>query len=465
MKILLVHNYYGSSAPSGENKVFEAEKAMLEKYGHEVEVYTRHSDEIRSDGRVEHVDTCRKGFGRFRKLWGMIKGAMCTVGNPFAARAVARKCREFKPDVVHFHNTFPLISPLAVRAASKYAPVVMTLHNYRTACAAGVPTRDGKVCSLCLDKKCVWDGIKHRCYRGSLAATLPLAINIALYRRLLPKWVTKFIVLSEFQKRKMVEYGWPAEKIAVKGNFVKGLEGSGSLESSGGSESLESSTGTSTYQTSQTSQTFQTSQTQKKDQIVYVGRLSKEKGVETLINAFRILNGRLEHAERAELPNTSSNLHDLHVLHGQKTMKLVIVGDGVDRQELEKLAEELDVEFVGLKSAAEVRRLMAESKATVLPSEWWETFGLTVVESMLQGTPVVVSNLGALPDIVQDGRFGEVFEAGNVEACAEAIKRLLSRPDYDEMCASAKREANARYSEESNCARLMEIYESLKCAD
>ena len=212
MKILLVHNYYGSSAPSGENKVFEAEKAMLESYGHEVEVYTRHSDEIRGDGRVERVETCRlerellaaknakssKDVGRvggFRKLWGMIKGALCTIGNPFAARAVAKKCREFKPDVVHFHNTFPLISPLVVRAASKYAPVVMTLHNYRTACAAGVPTRDGRVCSLCLDKKCVWDGIKQRCYRGSLAATLPLAINIALYRRLLPKWVSRFIVL------------------------------------------------------------------------------------------------------------------------------------------------------------------------------------------------------------------------------------------------------------------------------
>ena len=239
MRILLVHNYYGSSAPSGENRVFEAEKAMLERHGHEVAVYTRHSDEIRGTGNGEQ--------GTVRKLWGMVKGAVCTVGNPFAARMVATKCRKFKPDVVHFHNTFPLISPLAVQAASKYAPVVMTLHNYRTACAAGVPTRDGKVCSLCLDKKCVWDGIKHRCYRGSLFATLPLAMNIALYRRLLPKWVSQFIVLSEFQKRKMVEYGWPKEKIEVKGNFV------------GRVECVE--------------------RVEKKDQIVYVGRLSKEKGL------------------------------------------------------------------------------------------------------------------------------------------------------------------------------------------
>ena len=140
VKILFVHNYYGSSAPSGENKVFEAEKAMLEKHGHEVAVYTRHSDEIRNGNVIA-------------RLLGKIKGALCTIGNPFAARAMARKCREFKPDIVHFHNTFPLISPLAVKSASKYAPVVMTLHNYRTACVSGVPTRDGKVCSLCLDKK------------------------------------------------------------------------------------------------------------------------------------------------------------------------------------------------------------------------------------------------------------------------------------------------------------------------
>ncbi len=272
MKILLVHNYYGSSAPSGENKVFEAEKAMLEKHGHEVEVYTRHSDEIRSEPR-NTLNTRKCGimgnskfrtfrvFCGFKKVWGFLKGAVCTVGNPFAARAVARKCRDFKPDVVHFHNTFPLISPLAVRAASKYAPVVMTLHNYRTACAAGVPTRDGKVCSLCLDKKCVWDGVRYRCYRGSLLATLPLAVNIAMYRKLLPRWVTRFIVLSEFQKRKMVEYGWEEGKIVVKGNFVGGT-----------TEYTENTEGG------------------KKGQIVYVGRLSKEKGVETLIKAFKIQN-------------------------------------------------------------------------------------------------------------------------------------------------------------------------------
>ena len=414
MRILLVHNYYGSSAPSGENKVFEAEKAMLEKHGHEVAAYTRHSDEIRNGNVIA-------------RLWGKIKGAMCTVGNPFAARAVAKLCREFKPDIVHFHNTFPLISPLAVRAASKYAPVVMTLHNYRTACAAGVPTRDGKVCSLCLDKRCVWDGMKHRCYRGSLLATLPLAMSIALYRKRLPRWVSRFIVLSEFQKRKMVDVGLPEEKIVVKGNFVGRVE--------------------------------HVERVEKKDQIVYVGRLSKEKGVETLISAFRLLCddcfSRTERKDRKESKVCAETDNHLRTM---RPLRLKIVGEGVDRIELEEKAKGLNVEFVGQKPSEEVRRIIAESKVLVSPSECWETFGLSAVEALSEGVPPIVSDVGALPDVVQDGRFGETFEAGHAESLAAAITRLLSRPDYDEICAAAKREAKDKYSEDANYRHLADIY-------
>ena len=394
MRILLIHNYYGSSAPSGENKVFEAEKAMLEKHGHEVAVYTRHSDEIRGTGNGEQ--------GTVRKLWGMVKGAICTVGNPFAARAVAKKCRAFKPDVIHFHNTFPLISPLAVRAASKYAPVVMTLHNYRTACAAGVPTRDGKVCSLCLDKKCVWDGIKHRCYRGSLLATLPLAINITVYRKMLSRWTRQFFVFSDFQRSRMVKYGFPYDRIAIKPNFI-----------SMGHCVEESHI--------------------KANQIVYVGRLSPEKGLSTLIEAWRLIGRSL-------------------------MCKLILIGDGDFRTDYEAAVTGLDVEFVGKQSNEVVRRMIAASKAVILPSECWEGMPITVLESFAEGTPCIVSNLGALPEMMKNSTLGEVFEAGNAEALAAAIKRLLARPDYEEMCAATKREAETKYSEAANYKRLMEIY-------
>ena len=389
MRILLVHNFYGSSAPSGENKVFEAEKAMLEKHGHVAAVYTRHSDEIRN-GNV------------LARLVGKIKGAMCTVGNPFAARAVARKCREFKPEVVHFHNTFPLISPLAVRAASKYAPVVMTLHNYRTACAAGVPTRGCKVCSLCLDKKCAWDGVKHRCYRGSLLATLPLAINITLYRKWLPRWVSRFLVFSEFQRERMVKYGLPNGSISIKPNFI-------ATENHGAKDCA------------------------RLNKIVYVGRLSPEKGISTLIKAWRLIGGSFK-------------------------CKLILIGDGDFRPDYEAMTAGLDVDFVGKQPNEVVRRTIAESKAVILPSECWEGMPITVLESFAEGTPCIVSNLGALPEMVKSGELGEVFKAGDPESCAAAIKRLISRPDYDDMCAAAKREAEMNYSEETNYKRLMEIY-------
>ena len=396
MKILLVHNYYGSSAPSGENKAFEAEKAMLEKHGHEVEVYTRHSDEIRGTGNWE--------WGTVRRILGMVKGALCTVGNPFAAMAVARKCREFKPDVVHFHNTFPLISPLAVRAASKYAPVVMTLHNYRTACAAGVPTRDGKVCSLCLDKKCVWDGVRHRCYRGSLLATLPLAVNIAMYRKRVWKWISKVIALTDFQRENLGRLGRLNDKIVVKPNFVIESESSVVVRKC------------------------------RSNSLLYVGRLSSEKGVMTMLKAWKSLSCET---------------------------RLLIVGDGDLRKECEDLEAGANVEFLGNCSNSEVRRLMRESLGVIISSECWEGLPITLLESLSEGTPLVVSNIGPLPRLIKENQFGEVFEFGNQESCALAIRRLLNRSDYDEMCVLAKREAESKYSEEANYKQLMKIYKTV----
>ena len=362
---------------------------MLEKHGHEVVACIRHSDEIRNGGVV-------------RRIFGKLKGALCTVGNPFAAKAVAKKCCEFKPDVVHFHNTFPLISPLAVKAASKYAPIVMTLHNYRIACAAGVPTRDGKTCSLCIDKRCVWDGIKNRCYRGSFLATLPLSINIALYRRWLPRWVRRFLVFSEFQRNKMREYGFPNDEMTIKPNSI-----------------------------SQDHPCHK--DIAKESQIVYVGRLSPEKGVHTLINAWRMLGDSIG-------------------------CRLVLIGDGDYRADYESLAEGLNIEFMGKQVNDTVRSEIAKSKALVLPSECWEGMPMTILESFAEGTPCVVSDLGALPEYIRSGELGEVFKAGNAEACAAAIKRILSRPDYDEMCTAVRREAEIKYSEDANYKRLMEIY-------
>lgn len=242
-RVLLVHNYYGSSAPSGENKVFDAERTMLARHDVMVEAFTRESDEIRGQG-----------------IWGAVKGALSTVGNPFSARSLAKRIVNFKPDVIHFHNTFPLISPLAVRAAHQSGcRVVVTLHNYRPFCAAGVPLRDGRVCSLCLDKRCARDALRYRCYRGSLLATIPLVMNIALYRNHLQKWADKFIVLSDFQRKELMSCGWPQEKIVIKGNFTEPYD------------------------------CAIVPAVARRDEVLYVGRLSREKGVFVLLEAWKRL--------------------------------------------------------------------------------------------------------------------------------------------------------------------------------
>ena len=305
MRVLLVHNYYGSSAPSGENVVVDAEKDALERNGIEVALFSRNSDDIRRHGWM-----------------GLLKGGISTIGNPFAAASLAKMIRKYHPDVVHFHNTFPLVSPLAIRAAHQSgAKVVMTVHNYRLFCAAGIPLRDGHACQECFDNGInVIPSLRHRCYRGKLLTTLPIALNIWLYQGVWSKWVDRFIVLSQFQKEKLTAVGFPAEKISVKGNFAYIRN---AVENVG-----------------------------KKKQALYVGRLSDEKGVPTLIKAWKRCDFDCE---------------------------LIIVGDGDKRTSYEEMANGSGIAFLGKKSPAAVRDLMRESLVTICPSECWETFGLAGV--------------------------------------------------------------------------------------
>lgn len=420
MKVLLVHNFYGSTAPSGENQVFEAEKAMLEGHGVTVDVFTRHSDEIRGAKVKEEGEggqwTC-SFLSRAQKLYGLIKGAVCTVANPFAAWALKKKIREFSPDVVHFHNTFPLISPLAIRTAKKSgAKVVMTLHNYRMVCAAGVPMRGNRVCDACFRKVkgvdverklCILPAICHRCYRGSLLATVPLALNIWLYRKCWMKWIDKFIVLSEFQKRIMIECGLPADKIVVKGNFVTIPKRTIDL-----SDNASSRSG-----------------------MVFVGRLSDEKGLRTVIDAWRLLG--------TEAPN------------------LTVVGGGDSRVTYEALAAGLTIRFVGKKTHEEVMDIFSRAQFIIQPSLCWETFGLTVVEAAACGTPAIVSDIGTLPELIKDGVTGVVFRAGDAEDLARVIRKMRNTPDWEKMSSAALAESK-RYSESSNYSVLMGLYVALK---
>lgn len=207
MRLLHVHNYYGSAAPSGENQVFEAESELLKQRGHTVGRFVRHSDTIRAKGG-----------------WGALQGALSTPWNSFAAAAIKSAVVEQLPAVVHVHNTFPLLSPSIFYGIGGRAARVLTLHNYRLFCPAAIPMRAGEVCTECMDRRSVCPALRHGCYRNSRLATLPLAVNVALHRHL-GTWareVDAFIALSEFQRDRMVEAGLPAELVQVKPNFYPG---------------------------------------------------------------------------------------------------------------------------------------------------------------------------------------------------------------------------------------------------
>lgn len=387
MRILLVHNFYGSGAPSGENQVFIDEKGMLEKQGHEVQTFTRQSDEIRSQG-----------------VWGALKGACSTPWNPWMAHDIRSKVDAFKPDVVHVHNSFPLISPALFHVIGNQAKRVLTLHNYRLFCPAAIPMREGQVCTECLDQESAWPSVRHGCYRGSRLATLPLAVSVALHRRL-GTWtqqVDAFIALSEFQKGRMAAAGLPGDKIHVKPNFYPGNP-------------------------------VVMPWLERDHAVVFVGRLSQEKGVETLVRAWRAW--------------------------GESAPELRVVGEGPLREKLQSMAVGLPIRFLGQLAVAGAQKEIASSRLLVLPSEWFEGFPMVLREAFAFGTPAAVSDLGPLPSLVRDGENGTVFPAADAAKLLAIVRAAWSdHAKLEQQGRVARCDFERLYTEDANYRLLMKVY-------
>ncbi|MBT8765791.1 glycosyltransferase family 4 protein [Metapseudomonas boanensis] len=388
IRSLLVHDYYSSEFPSGENQVFETEKHLLRSHGQEVSEFVRHSDEIRAQGS-----------------WGTVKGALATPWNPWASAALLREIERFKPDVVHAHNTFPLLSPGIFHAIGKRAARVLTLHNYRLFCPAAIPMRDGKVCTECLDKHSPMPAMIHGCYRSSRAATLPLAFSVGLHRAL-GTWsdqVDAYICLSEFQRGLMINAGLPSEKVHVKPNFYPGNPPV-------------------------------TAWAQRKPYVIFAGRLTAEKGLFSLLRAWQAW--------------------------GAAAPELRLVGDGELRPELERMAAGLPVSFLGQVSAEQAQAQIAGARLLVLSSECFEGFPMVVREAFAFGTPAGVSDLGPLPTIVQHGKSGVVFQPSNPQSLLQEVRTAWETPGLlEQLGQGARAEFESQYTEEANFASLMDIYQ------
>lgn len=388
MRVLVIHNYYGSDAPSGENAAVDAEVTLLRDRGSEVRTVAQSSDGVRARGAI-----------------GSIAGGLSWICNPACTRDVRRAAVAFAPDVIHVHNTFPLISNGVFRALRGIAPRILTLHNYRLVCPAAVPVRNGTACTLCIDSRSAWHGVLHRCYRNSAIATAPLAIRATL-DRLRGTWhheVEAFIVLSDFQRRLLGVAGLPTELMHVRPNPYYGTPQPVSWD-------------------------------QRSAYAVFAGRVSLEKGALDLVDAWR--------------------------LAGDLAPALRVIGDGPARKEMQRRAEGLPVEFTGSISRDAARREIARARLLIVPSRWFEGFPLVISEALAHGTPLVVADIGPLGEIVNQAGAGEQFVVGDPLSLWHAVRRMWGDDATLQRCSTSARAAYDRvYTDTAAHTRLLDIYE------
>lgn len=388
LKIMTVHNRY--LQPGGEDAVYEAESTLLEQRGCKV---IRFEEQNQSpNGVIAKIEVA----------------ASCTWSVP-SHRKIAALLKQHKPDVVHFHNFFQQISPSAYYACQDAdIPVVQTLHNYRLICAAATLSREGRVCEECLDQS-IWHGVKYSCYRGNKMATAALALMVEFHRKR-HTWDTKvdrYIALTEFARRKLVEGGLPAGKFSVKPNFVLPDPGPREFESPG-------------------------------RYALFVGRIDETKGLPVLIEAWR------------QIPSD---------------IPLVILGDGDYRPQLEASLREYglsNVQYRGRASREQMFAAMKQARFLVFPSIWYEGFPVTIAEAYACGVPVIASRLGSMEELILDGITGYHFEAGSAEDLAATVVRAWRDPE--EMLAmgrAARVEFDSKYTADRNYDLLMDIYQQV----
>ncbi len=387
MRILLLHNRYQQAG--GEDVVVAAERDLLAAHGHPVALVEADNDDL-----VGVAGLARAGLG--------------AVYSRSARRWIEAEIARFRPDVVHVHNFFPLLSPSVYDACRALGvPVVQTLHNYRLTCPNAILYRAGKVCEDCLGKPLPWPGVMRGCYRDSRVQSAVVAAMIAGHR-LRGTWrerVDAFIALTSFQRDLLLKAGLPPEKLHVKPNFTF-EPGPRRIDAAPEAFAL------------------------------FVGRLSEEKGLSTVIEAYQ--------------------RHGIQV-------PLWIVGDGPMRPFLEAHAAGLNqVLFLGRRPHEDVLEFMRQARFLVFPSNWYETFGLAIIEAFSVGLPVVASRLGAIPELLAGGERGWLVDPDDPAAWATALKTADEDHAGRARRAVAAREAFERhFGPEENYRLLLDIYRSV----
>ena len=375
----MVHNYY--QIPGGEDTVVANEKKMLERHGHKIILYTRSNSEFKK-----------------KKLWNKFLLPFITVFNIKTYREIKKIIKKEKIDVIHVHNTLPLISPSVYYAAKMMkVPVVQTIHNFRMLCPGATFYRNGHICEECLSKglKCA---VQHGCYRGSKVQTLICVISTKIHRMTGIYGKINYICLTEFNKKKLLKLKQiKEEKVFIKPNFVENI-------------------------------VKYIPEEKRKNQFIFAGRLDRLKGIDILLEAWKEL--------------------------GEEAPKLIICGTGPMKDWCEDYVQNnnLNVEIKGFVPNEEVRRITADSKGMILPTQCYEGFPMSIIEAFSVGTPVLCSDLGNAGNIIENGITGIKFKNNSIKEIANAVTNCRK------LCSSTFAVYKEKYTENSNYKYILKIY-------
>lgn len=386
MKILVVHNRYQNRA--GEDSVFDKEVQLLQEHGNLVTTWTVDNRDIHLRGVLSQL------YFAFNTVWSMS-----------SYQTMRQKLREFQPDIVHVHNTLPLLSPAIFYASiAEQVPVIQTLHNYRLACPVGTFFRDGKVCESCLQFS-LFQSIRYCCYRQSRLQTATVAIMLQVHRWL-QTWqrvVDGYIALSQFQYQKLVEIGIPAHKIYLKPNFIEKITPIKNLDNFG-------------------------------SYYLYVGRLTAAKGIQLLLEGYSLANSNFP---------------------------LILIGSGELESIVVQAAENNPlIRYVGQQSNPQVLEWMQGAIALIFPSIWYECLPTTILEAYSCSLPVIAADFGSVNEVVKPQKTGLLFSPLTPQTLATTIKQLEEQPQHwINLKTNLINVLNPLYFADLNYQKLVQIYQ------
>jgi glycosyltransferase involved in cell wall biosynthesis len=382
VKVVVAHNRYREAIPSGENVIVDTEIAQLRAAGVEVLAFQRSSDSI------AELPAAQKALLPISPIYGRA-----------AQQDLARLLDEHRPDLLHLHNPYPLLSPWVIKTAHRYGvPVVQTVHNYRQVCSSGLYFRDGHNCYDCRGKAIGWPAVQHKCYRGSRAQSALMATTLAVHR---PTWrsVDRYIALTDRIAAHLRDYGIPADRIVIKPN---------SLPDPGAPDPLG-------------------------DGFLYAARLSDEKGLGLLLDAWR------RHPDGA-------------------LGRLRIAGDGELRPLAERAAaERSDVTYLGILDREQMAAARREASVVVAVPTWDDVLPTVILEAMAAGRPVLGTEVGGIPYLL-GGEAGWVVKP-DPDALAAALP--IARAGAAEVAPRARRRYAEAFRPEVVTRQLIDVYNGL----